>query len=487
MKQVPQTKTMFPMFVLVFFISIFIAFGIMEFRHTKFILNEYENSIQQIAINKSNLFIEDLRAVSISAAKKIESEKESISNALEQIPSFDHRITNVYLINKNGKIHSSSYGSTHSEMISDLALQAITNGTFDVITSGVHIDPNSQFKVINMIVPVKNESGLWDGALAICFRYDHYQKEMMQEFLDNNYRIAVFDTNNYPIIWPFENTVVENYFNYMDNFYHDGVKYKINSSVVEKSGWKVYFLFKENNFELYRAITILLLVFALYACLYQLLLEFWGVNTAKTYFENIDFAIFNQIHEGVIIANNSGLILFANDAAHKIFSDRRNSLRNIKLRELFGNIEFHENNDRAFNLTLKFGDKLLKSIHSPIIKKNRILGSLTVIRTGTRDDCQLTSILDKVIETVPQGIIFVDKNHQVTFANLSAKYLIGNLNIGSNIDIIDQQLANHIYSHIDSGSVSRVGLDCFGLSCDTTPVYDADGIYLGTIVVLLNP
>ncbi|RYD02394.1 hypothetical protein N752_23980 [Desulforamulus aquiferis] len=429
------------------------------------------------------MFTEDLKAISISAAKKVESEND-IDESIARIPSYDHRITNVYLLDKHGNIKSSLFKNSFvDDVVNNLFRKELEHGPSDIITSEVHTDLDSQFKVISILVPLQTN----DNALVICFRFDQYQKEMLQEFMDNNYSIAVFDKNNYPIIWPFDEASLEDFVHLQDSYFWGNIKYNVKYTIIEKTDWKVYFFFRDNNFETYRAITILLLVFALYACLYQLFVEFWGVNTAKTYFENIDFAIFNQINEGVIIANNSGLILFANEAAHNIFANRRSTLRNIKLKELFSNVDIQDGNDKSLTLSLKFGDKLYKTIHSPIVKTNKILGSLTVIRNSAREDNEYVHILDKLIESIPQGILFVDKNHQISFANLIAKYLFGNLNIGTNVGVVDPELAENIYSNIDSGGRKRIELKSFGLTCDIVPVYDVDGIYDGTLVLLLPP
>ncbi|PHJ36797.1 hypothetical protein P378_20265 [Desulforamulus profundi] len=56
MKKSPQIKTAFPTFATIFFISIFILFGIMEFRHTKNLINQYETGIKQITIKKLRYF-----------------------------------------------------------------------------------------------------------------------------------------------------------------------------------------------------------------------------------------------------------------------------------------------------------------------------------------------------------------------------------------------------------------------------------------------
>lgn len=487
MKQTANNRNIFPMFVIISFISVFILFGVMEFRHTKGSLNNYENSLQQVAKNKTSLFIEDLRAITIAAAKKVENEKGNIQQAILRIHSLDHRITNVHLVDEYGSIYKSLYESNDHEEVQKLGFEALKPGNNDIITSGVHLDPSTQFKVISLAIPLNHQNGLINKAMIICFRFDQYQKEMMQEFMDNNYRVAVFDRNNYPIIWPFEDASKDEFIHLQGSYFWGNIKYNVKYNTIDTTDWKVYFFFKDNNFETYRAITILLLVFALYACLYQLLVEFWGVNTAKTYFENIDFAIYNQINEGVIIANNSGLILFANETAHNIFSDRRSTLRNTRIKELFSNIDTQDGSEKSLTLTLKSGDKLFKAIHSPIVKSNKIMGSLTVIRTSVQEENEYVQILDKLIESVPQGIFFVDKNHQVSFANLMAKYLLGNLNIGSNINVFNNELAEAIYSNIDSGRVKGFELSSYGFKCDIVPVYDLDGIYTGTLVILLPP
>ncbi|AEG60272.1 PDC sensor domain-containing protein [Desulforamulus ruminis] len=481
MRQSPS-KNIFVMFVLIFFISIFILFGIMEFRHTKNILDEYQGSLQKVAINKTNLFLEELKAVSSNGARKIE--EGSDRQTLEAISSYDDRIINVYLANQGGILDSAS-GIKENDFIEQLARQVLQQKTNQIWISDIYLDSLTHYYVTSLVVPLKDARGSLDRVLAISFRIDRYQKEMTQEFLDDHYEIAVFDRGNYPVLWPFPKETLAAFSNQQEDFYFNNTRYNITAAQIDQAPWKVYFFTKENNFETYRAITILVLVFALYACLYQLLVEFWGVNSSKTYFENIDFAIFNQINEGVILANNSGRIIFANEAAHILFADRKNNLRNVQLKEILGNYQA-DNKEKSSTITLRFKDKLLKAIHSPIIKKNRILGSLTVIRVFANEEGASFKVLDKLIDMLPQGILYVDKNHEISFVNLMAKCYLGNINKGTSIEVVDQELAGLIYNQIDSGEIKRSELPASGLACEIAPVYDDDGIYAGTLVVLLT-
>ncbi|WP_235695494.1 PAS domain-containing protein [Desulforamulus hydrothermalis] len=452
----------------------------MEFRHTNNVINRYESGIVQMAVNKTNNFHEHLKTVTISIAGMLDHQPDMQRFFYDNI-YFVPDLVNIYML-KDGKILSSASNLTPDQFVISLAKQFEPQKISDIYYAGIHLDSSSKNEAITTLYPLKNKN----ATLAVSFRLDRLQNELIQGFINQNYRVAVFDAANRPVLWPFEKVKAASFDLQQDTFYYDNKKYRIVMSEAGDGFWKLYFFFEANNFELYRAITVLLLVFALYVCLYELLVEFWGVNTAKTYFENIDFAIFNQINEGVIIANNSGRILFANEAAHHIFADRKNTLRNIKLKELFGNTdELPKENEGSTTLTLKFRDKLLKAIHSPIIKNNKILGSLTVIRTSNQDSAFYYQILDKLIDALPQGIVFVNKNHEIALANLIAKCYLNNLVPGTSIEVVDRNLAAFIYNQIDSRTTHRLSLSD-SLNCEVTPVYDDDGIYAGTLIMLLN-
>jgi transcriptional regulator with PAS, ATPase and Fis domain len=481
MKRSPETKkSILPLYVLIFFLSILLIFGIVEFRYLNNILDSYENSIEQIAVNKTSSFFNRIKGISENTARKIELEHIGFDDqSVQTILSSDRRITNVYLIDSNGNWQSTS-NNTDNAYLASLAIRSKEEKT--TIISDLNYDEFFKLNVVSTAVPLEN-----GNVLIIDYRVDEYQKQVIEEFNTTNYKIAVFDSMNQPIIWPFSNGDPSN-FNYAQTRYNSNDKhYVVVSTTVGQPKWRVVLFKEDTNFEKYRSVTIIFLVFALYYCIYQLLVEFWGVNSAKTYFNNIDFAILNQINEGIIITNNAGEIVFANNAAHNIFSDRKNSLINVKLKEIMGHIE-HVSGTRpnSQRLTLKTSDKIMDAIHSPIIKKGKKLGSLSVIRVNNGKENSFRIVMEKLTEIIPEGTIFVDENNQIITANLIAKMYLGIFESGKSIEVVDSALAEFIVKNIDSRSINRIKLEDHNVWCDVAPVYDNDGVYIGTLVVMLN-
>lgn len=481
-----KIKLVFPTLLSVFMVSIFIVFSLMEFRHTNKVLTQYETGIKEVAINKTNLYLDDLKAITVNAANNFENNS-SINHPLDlkALLPLDRRLTSIYLVRNDGKIIASTEKAYNQKIIREIAAQTAELHLFEVMVSGVYKGTLANYDAISLAIPLGKKVEFKDLVMVLEFRIDQYKNDVTQEFLNPNYKIAVFDKFNKAIIWPFDQVHLESFDLNTETFFEGKNRYNISSNST-KENWRIFVFFKSTNFEVYRVFTILFLVFALYICLYELLVEFWGVNTAKTYFENIDFAILNQINEGVIIANNTGFILFANEAAHNIFADRKNTLRNVTLKEILGNAgDNPETQDKSFIFTVAFRDKILKAIHSPIIKNNKILGSLTVIRTNNDYSSIDHKVLHKLIESLPQGIVFFNKHHEVVLANLIAKCLLSNLTTGASIEVIDKELAAIIYNNIDTGLSKRVQTSN-GHSCEISPIYDDDGIYVGTLVILLT-
>lgn len=338
MKRFPEFKNTAPMFIVIFFLSVIIVLGIMEFGFLKNIMNNHEDSIKQIAINKTTLFLNDLKAVSENAGKNYDAKGHNLRETLETAASYDHRVVNVYFLKPDGSV-GVSLNPRNQDVPFPVKSLINDKGPQRVTLSGAYTDPASHLNIVSALVRLHGENGKAGGIMVIDFKIDQYQKEMMHEFINKQYKIAVFDGNNYPVFWPFEKEKLGEFDGKHTRFFFNREQYNVLYSEVGEQPWRLYFFFKENNFETFRTIAILFLVFALYCCLYQLLVELWGVNSVRTYFENIDFAIFNQINEGVIITNNSGRIIFANSSAHEIFSERKSSLVGIKLNEILGHIE----------------------------------------------------------------------------------------------------------------------------------------------------
>ena len=161
-------------------------------------------------------------------------------------------------------------------------------------------------------------------------------------------------------------------------------------------------------------------------------------------------------------------------------------MNDIELKEILGGIEdAHQEGQGASTFTLKLPDKLLEAFHSPIIKKGKKLGSLTVIRVNVKGERTFKNVLQRLFEIIPEGAVFVDKNHEVAYANLMAKCYLGSLEKGTGIDVVDPGLAAFIYENIGSRSVQRMELPGCHLLSEIASVYDDDGVYAGTLVVIL--
>lgn len=476
-------KGMLSLYVLILFISVLIVFGIFEFRFLNNILNNYEDSIEQIAINKTNSLINEIKAVTENAARKIELQNADLdSQTARTVAAYDPRITNVYLINKNGTVKSTLTEPINTLTIRNLAHQVKEQKEKRVLISDLTADESNHLNLVRTAMGLNN-----GGTLVLDFRIDDYQKEIIEEFSTTNFKIAVFNSKNSPIIWPFTEEELANFNPTSEgNFYAKSDSYLVVKNDVNSVNWQVFLFKKDTNFEQYRAITIILLVFGLYYCMYQLLVELWGVNSAKSYFDNIDFAILNQVNEGIIISNNAGSIVFANKAAHEIFSERKNTLINVKLKEIMGHIEDFPNQDTAQTLLLKTSDKIWEVIHSPIIKKGKKLGALSVIRANASKQKSYQHVFDKLLQVIPEGVIFVDEDNIIVQANLMAKCYLGSLDRGKSIETVDVELAEAIRKNINTRSFSRTEIKAHNLWCDIAPVYDHDGVYIGSLIVLLS-
>ncbi|HHW42742.1 MAG TPA: PAS domain-containing protein [Desulfotomaculum sp.] len=472
MKKSITANSAWLMFIMLFFLSIITMLFIVEFRFLKDIMNDYEETIRQVAVNKTGLFLNDLQGVGEGAARKLagRSDREA---ALQELPLYDHRITGAYILDAAGRVAART-----DTPPADL-LQRLPSPRGSRVL-GVHAASDGRM-VVTVIVPLGEE---W---LAVDFGLADFQQELAQEFLGDTCKVAVFDPRKTAVVWPFNRESLDSFSGREERFFSGERQYDVSTTTVGDPPWQIYFFLRSNNFDTYRIITIMLLLFALYCCLYQFLVELWGVNSARTYFENIDFTIFNHVHDGVIISNTAGRIIFANRAAHDIFS-ARGPLKDARLKEILGHIGDGLNQLNHYGtLTLKTADRLLQAVHSPIVKKGKVLGALTVIGTGGREEETGGLVLSRLMEALSQGVVYVDRNHRVVNANLMARCYLGNLEPGMSMDAVDPELAGFIYRNMGARSVKRVHLNSRHLDGEVIFIYDHEGVHAGTLVLLDAP
>jgi len=480
MKKNLTTNNAWIMFIALFVLSIITILFITEFRYLKDIMIDYEGTIRQVAVNKTNLFLGDLQTSAESASRKLSAQNKNKDAALKEVFSIDHRITGAAILDTGGQVVSQATdGYSDYPPLSGKAWEEKPKQGTSIL--GNHQGNGTQL-VVTVVTPFGKE---W---LALDYSITDFQQQLTQEFIGNTYRVAVFDNHNHAVVWPFEHTLLNKFTGQEEKFFANQLQYNVSSLDVRETPWKLYFFMRDNNFDTYRIITIMFLLFALYCCLYQFIVELWGVNSANSYFENIDFTIFNYINEGVIISNNAGRVIFANKSAHEIFATKRGPLKGLKIKDFLGHIgDTRDEQNKYGTLTLKTADHLLQAIHSPIIKKGKVLGALTVVGENSNEEGTCGHALSRLMEVLPQGVVFVDRNHKVLQANLMARYYLGSLDTGMSIDAVDPELAGFIYRNMGSRSFKRVQLTSLNLIGEVVFVYDDDGVYAGTLVMLNDP
>ncbi|MDI6631193.1 MAG: hypothetical protein QME13_02050, partial [Thermoanaerobacteraceae bacterium] len=135
-------------------------------------------------------------------------------------------------------------------------------------------------------------------------------------------------------------------------------------------------------------------------------------------------------------------------------------------------------------MILKNADRMLEIVYSPIFKAGKMLGSLAVIGLSSDQERVCEHLLAKLVDLNSDGLVFVDKNHQIAMANMMASYYLGPLEKGRHLSEVDSRLAAAVYSNIGSRSLGRVELDLSGVTCEIAAVYDDHGLYVGTLVLL---
>lgn len=480
MKKSLTTNNAWLMFMAIFILSVITMLFITEFRFLKDIMVDYEETIRQVAIHKTNLFFDDLRAVNEGISRKLSGQEKNRDGALKEVVSLDRRITGAFILDEQGRVISQATDvySGGYPLPGKGWEEKPQQGTW---IWGVHEGSGTQL-VVTVVTRLEKE---W---LAVDYSIADFQQQLTQEFLGNTCKVAVFDNHNYAVIWPFERNALNKFTGREEKFFANQLHYNVSSLEVRQTPWQLYFFMRDNNFDTIRIITIMFLLFALYCCLYQFLVEFWGINSANSYFENIDFTIFNYVNEGVIISNNAGRVIFANKSAHEIFAAKKGLLKGVKLSEFLGHIgDTRDEQNKYGTMTLKTADRLLQAIHSPIVKKGKVLGALTVVGVNSTEEGICGRALSRLMEFLPQGIVFVDRDHKVVRANLIARCYLGSLDTGMSIDAVDPELAGFIYRNMGSRSVKRMRLTSRSLTGEVVFVYDDDGVYAGTMVLLNNP
>jgi PAS domain-containing protein len=334
--------------------------------------------------------------------------------------------------------------------------------------------------------PVRKTATQLQGVLLIDFKAGEFFWELTQLFAGEDFQVALLDGGHHPVVWPFDPEKAKGFSAWQSSF-RDDLPYRVDTASIKHSSWQICFFQKDNPFEAYRVIILMGLLFVLCFCVYEFALYKFMVNlwysSINAYFEDINFAVFNHLKEGVVICNQAGKIVFANEAAHKFFADQKSTLKDLEFQEIFGpvpDIVHGESRKTIF----KSSGQLLELVCSPIFKEGKLLGSLVVITLNHDQEKIGGNILAKLVEVDRSGLVVVDKNHEIMLANMLANYYLGSLEKGRHISEVDSRLATAIIDNVGSRSLNRVALDLNEVTCEIAAVYDDGGRYVATLVFL---
>uniref|UniRef100_A0A7C2HUQ1 PAS domain-containing protein n=1 Tax=Ammonifex degensii TaxID=42838 RepID=A0A7C2HUQ1_9THEO len=473
-----RAHTILALFLGIFFLSLVTGFFVLEFRLAKKVMGEYENSLQQTALNKIQLFISDVRAFAQSAARKLARENGTTGKLLEEIARQNPEIAGVYLVGTGGElIASAGGGKGHRYQPSQAFARALAGETF--VTGG-------ESGRIEIGTPVYDAAKRLRGILIVAFTVSPFLQELTQEFLNPNYKVALLDNGDRPVVWPFDREKLGEFVTYQDKLYdRNFLRYNVGTARIDHTSWQMYLFLKDNNFDTYRVITIMFLLFVLYFCVYEFLVEFWKASSINSYFEDVNFTIFNHLKEGVLICNKFDRVVFANEAAHRFFADRMANLRGVALQDILAS-GCGAAGGESKKMILKNSGRMFEIVYSPIFKAGKVLGSLAVVSLSSDREKVGEHLLAKLVDLNPDGLVFVDKNHQVVMANMMANYYLGPLEKGRHLSEVSPRLATAVDNNIGSRSLNRIDIGLSGVACEIAAVYDEHGLYAGTLVFLRN-
>ncbi|SFR13537.1 hypothetical protein [Desulfoscipio geothermicus] len=474
MDGLPGKKKILGYFAILFFLTLITLFFALEFRYLKRIMDENEANIQQIVQGEVNSYLEELQFQTESAAGHIIKQQAlSSPDILTNIAQQDPRITAIYLLDGRGNVLKSTGGKK------DLVLhQAALRNVREAYPYIYGIHDNEQVDELGVAVPLTGYEGPLTF-MVVTYDINDYKNKIILNYNTDKFKVALIDSGGHPAVWPFAQESFERFVSDRKSFKAQNAQYAVSRIDLENTNLQAYFFSKYNYFDAYRIITIMLLLFALYFLIYQFILELLNINNINAYFENIDFNIFNNLKEGIIIANKFNKIVYTNHVVHEIFHEKEIVFKKTELKDLIGPLD-----DPDTRVTLKKANQLLEIISSPIFKNGKLLGSLVVIGFSHEKEKLCGNALGKIVEMLPDGVVFVDKDNKIVTFNMMARYYLGNIQTEKNIDEVNAELATLIENNIGSSSPSRAALSYGGILCELIPVYDTSGFYSGMVLFL---
>lgn len=459
----------------IFFISLMIIFFVLEFRFLKNIMVDYENNIKRIVLGEMQSFQHELELYTDIVATRLTGDNSRDELMLADMASTNNRMVDIKILNKDGKVLCSlreGEGYTYPREEFKQARQGRPY-SFTISQGG---------RVSEVAVAARLAEDLDpEHYLLVFYRINDLQHKFLMQYTTNKMKIALVDNNNRLVVWPFTTPGLTEFPADRTSYSAAGAQYDIQRTALAGSNLQVLFFFRDDHFDTYRIMVIMLLLFALYFLIYHFIVEAANINNVNSYFDDINFNVFNNLQEGIILTNNNGVLVFANNAVYQIFDGKKITPGKTALEDLIGPVD-----EAGGKMTLKKSDSLLDIIRSPIIKNGKMLGSLVVIGPDREWESLCQRAMGRVFEHLQDGLVFVDREGKIVACNMMARYYLGNLDDGMKIDEVSTELTSLVEKHIGSTHMVREKLTWSGVFCELLPVLDGNGLYAGTLIFIKN-
>lgn len=445
-----------------FFLTLIIVFFVFEFRFVKKIISENETNITRVVSGELNVYLHGLRYRTDQAAALMgPGDGAGDRSTLRELAARNPDITEIYLLDDRGGVLASLSGAEVG------AFKSAPDAPAGVI---------KDHQVVGLALAAPLGGG--PGDLMIVYGTSDFQNEFLLKYVTDTFKVSILDRDGRPLVWPFGPDVLSAFDPAGDTVKVEDTVYRLHRSPLENFPFTVVFMEPDSNFDTYRILTIMFLVFALYFLIYHFIIEVLQSSSVDHYFDNIDFNIFNNLKEGIIIANKFGKVVFANKTVYEMFAEKRIVLRETDLQEITGPI------DGPRRVILQKSGDLLEIIRSPLVKNGKPLGSLVVISPSWEKEKLYEHVLGGLVELLPDGVLFVNKEGRVVAFNLMASYFLGHLAQDMKISAVNAELADLIEGNIGATASTRAELSRGYMHCELKPVYDENRLYAGTIVFI---
>lgn len=464
-----RTKKLLLGIIISFILTLLIFLLELEsFRNTVF---QYNNTIRQIAINDASSFFHELQFFTDNKSRYF-IDKASIGDdrLIRSIANQNPRISEILLLNAEKRVVTSLHGKTGYLFEMPPNHIKYENNTYGVIRD----DHIRQIVVTSAI----REGTQQVCYLTIYFSTNDFEKEFLRKYSTDKFKVAILDEKENPLVWPFEQTSLLEFQPGQDRFQSHEVEYDTYVSGLEDTPLKLYFFFRDIDLGLYLIIPLVIFLFGLCFYTYRYATEMIKNHNFNLFFDDVDFSRLNALDIGILVTNQSEKVVFANEAAHSLFPEKKIH-KTTPLNDVIPGL-----GNTNTKITLKKSDNLLEIISFPYLKNGDFLGSIIGIHSCTEKTKLCAQLMEQILELVPYGVMFLDRENNILTTNPTARSRFSGVKKGSHISEYHPALAALIEHNTGTGSPSETTLSLDHISCELVTINDENNLNAGTLVII---